>query len=167
MHTVRGRSLAVIELHASYEQTDTDRRFVKGRALDVTLRFMAPESDPRFNASVDYDFTNISNIALLVNQDSACVRSSEPLHDGLIECVRCLSSTIKASWFPRDKRAIVVFNDSNVEPKPAWVMDYFFKGWLHRLLYPAISVPSQMEFVYLPAEQDGGCTVNTLMNLLA
>lgn len=168
MHAVQGRSLAVIELHATYKQTDAGRRFVKGRALDVTLRFMAPESNPRFNASIGYDFTNISNIALLVNQDGDCDRSSSsgPLHDGLIECVRCLSSTIKASWFPRDKRVIVVFHECNVELKQARAIYHSVTNGLHRALYPPISPPSQTNLVCLPAEQEGGCTVNTLMNLL-
>lgn len=154
----------MIELHATYEQTDTRRRFIQGRVLDVTLRCVAPEGFLYFNANVGYDFTTISTMALLVNQNRNLVRSSsEPLHDELIECIRCLSSTMNPDWFPRYRRVIALFNELNVNLNQAWASFAFGKRGVNRALYPPMSFPFLMEFGYLRIEQGEGCTVKTYL----
>lgn len=117
---VGGKLPVVMELQVIYQQTDRESRFLDGRLLDVTLRFMTPGNISRSSASVDYDFTGISNILLLGNGKGAHVGSNQQYL--INECVECIASVLpitQAPWFPRDKSLIIVFQNLSVHQEQA------------------------------------------------
>lgn len=144
----------VMQLQVVHQSINQETQFLDAQLVDVTLRFVTPNILSRFSATVDYDFTGISNIFLLAEGKGGRVGNNPGLlFNEWIKCAHSILWTTQAPWFPRDKGLIVVFQNLSVHPEqgsvnPAFLDDYLgklFRSWIQCssllvLLHPCIQI---------------------------